>query len=126
MKICNKCKQEKSLESFYKNRSRKDGLSRMCKKCKTEHEHLVIKKAKEWWDKWKSDKGCSKCGDTRPYVLDLHHLDPTQKEFTIGKVLGSGTSGLESRQRRILEEAKKCIVVCANCHREIHWLEKQK
>ena len=33
MKACNKCKEEKELSEFYKNKSKKDGLSRECKEC---------------------------------------------------------------------------------------------
>ena len=56
---------------------------------------------------------CSKCGyNKNPAALEFHHLDPTVKER---KIIGSSLS-LE-RQR---EEAKKCILVCSNCHREIH------
>ena len=32
-KTCPKCKQEKPLSEFYKNRSRKDGLQAWCKDC---------------------------------------------------------------------------------------------
>ena len=35
MKKCSKCKIEKSLEMFSKNRSRNDGLSHRCKECVT-------------------------------------------------------------------------------------------
>ena len=61
---------------------------------------------------------CAKCGDTRTYVLDYHHRDSTEKEFTIGK-MKKGSLEL------IQKEIDKCIVLCANCHREFHWLEKQ-
>ena len=56
---------------------------------------------------------CSLCGyNKNPAALEFHHLDPNKKE---SKVIGS-TSSLEKQR----EEAKKCILVCANCHREIH------
>ena len=45
-------------------------------------------------------------------ALDFHHLDPNAKE---GGIIGT-TASLEKQR----EEAKKCILVCANCHREIH------
>lgn len=56
---------------------------------------------------------CCKCGyDRCPEALEFHHLDPSAKE---GGIIGS-TRGLAAQR----EEAKKCILVCANCHREIH------
>jgi 5-methylcytosine-specific restriction endonuclease McrA len=57
---------------------------------------------------------CQICGyDRYPGGLDFHHLDPSTKTFGIG-------SGGHSRSwQRVLEELEKCILVCANCHREI-------
>ena len=56
---------------------------------------------------------CSKCGyDKCMAALEFHHLDPSVKE---GGIIGS-TASLEKQRA----EAKKCILVCANCHREIH------
>ena len=56
---------------------------------------------------------CVKCGYNKCIAaLDFHHIDPTQKDVQI-----SMNSGWE----RIKEEIEKCILVCANCHREIHY-----
>lgn len=47
-------------------------------------------------------------------ALDLHHIDSAQKEF------GLSVRGLTRSWEKIQAEANKCILVCANCHREIH------
>jgi hypothetical protein len=52
--------------------------------------------------------------DTCVDALDLHHVDPTQKEF------GISSGGLSRAWSKVITEADKCILVCANCHREIH------
>jgi hypothetical protein len=53
--------------------------------------------------------GYCKCQDS----FDLHHIDPSNKSFTI--------SGFKIKNRKkIYEEAKKCVMLCANCHREFH------
>ncbi len=54
--------------------------------------------------------GYSNCGD----ALDLHHVDASQKEF------GISSRGLTRSWTKVKAEADKCILVCANCHREIH------
>lgn len=58
---------------------------------------------------------CSECGySVCVDALELHHLDPAHKKFSFG--------GIRARPRSwntIVEELKKCIMVCANCHREI-------
>ena len=55
---------------------------------------------------------CSVCGYNRSiYALDFHHIDPSTKSFNI--------SGAHARSwARIEEEIKKCVLLCANCHRE--------
>ncbi len=45
-------------------------------------------------------------------ALDFHHIG--EKEGHINTFLKN-----ESRQK-VLKEVKKCILLCANCHREIH------
>ena len=63
---------------------------------------------------------CQLCGyDKCIAALDFHHLDPEQKDFTIS----GGTKSFE----HLKSEVDKCILVCANCHREIHAnLNKEK
>ena len=57
---------------------------------------------------------CAICGYNKcPSALEFHHLDPEQKEFTLGTNTNKSTE-------IALNETKKCILVCANCHREIH------
>lgn len=58
---------------------------------------------------------CSLCGYARCVdALDLHHIDATTKEF------GISSGGLTRSWEKVRTEADKCILVCANCHREIH------
>ena len=57
---------------------------------------------------------CACCGLVdQNYIYDFHHIDPNTKEFGIGNA-----STTRSREA-YLTEAKKCIMVCANCHRKI-------
>ena len=56
---------------------------------------------------------CSICGYSKCMAaLEFHHLDPTAKE---GGIIGSTASFAKQKA-----EAEKCILVCSNCHREIH------
>lgn len=56
---------------------------------------------------------CEICGYNKNIAaLEFHHLDPSQKEF--------GLTGNTYSLERQKAEADKCILVCANCHREIH------
>ncbi len=58
---------------------------------------------------------CSLCGYDRVIdALEFHHLGEGKKDF------GLSQRGLTRSWKRIKEELGKCILVCANCHREIH------
>lgn len=46
-------------------------------------------------------------------ALEFHHINKEEKDFTIG-------SNTSIAWERVKNEIKKCILVCANCHREIH------
>ena len=56
---------------------------------------------------------CVDCGyETVPAALEFHHRDPSTKEFGVGNWHGS--------RERLLREANKCDLLCANCHRLRH------
>ena len=58
---------------------------------------------------------CAICGYNRsPDVLEFHHIDESKKEF------GLSIRGLTRSWERMRVEADKCILLCANCHREVH------
>ena len=58
---------------------------------------------------------CQVCGYYRCLeALELHHLDPTQKDF------GISHKGYTRSWEKVKGEADKCILLCANCHREVH------
>lgn len=69
-------------------------------------------------EKWK--KPCEKCGETRLYLIQFHHIDPSQKSFCIG---ASATSKSENV---LTEEISKCVCLCSNCHDEFHYFYGQK
>lgn len=70
---------------------------------------------KSWAIEYKGEK-CEICGYNRcKEALDFHHLIPEEKEFKI-----SDRNLPTSDWPRIKKELDKCILVCANCHREIH------
>jgi hypothetical protein len=64
---------------------------------------------------------CVKCGEGRVYVIQFHHKDPNEKLFNI-------VTGARSHKSKedVIEEAKKCVCLCANCHKEFHYFYGQK
>lgn len=56
---------------------------------------------------------CEKCGyDKSLRALQFHHIEPSEKDFNIG--------GITTMNENVKKELDKCILVCANCHSEIH------
>lgn len=59
---------------------------------------------------------CQVCGYNKcQKALHFHHIDPKTKNFAISEALRKSYP-----QQEVWEEIKKCILVCANCHVEIH------
>jgi hypothetical protein len=65
---------------------------------------------------------CEKCGyDKNISAFDFHHRDPDEKKFEI-KIQYLNYKD----DTKILEEALKCMLLCANCHREVHYPHMDK
>ena len=63
---------------------------------------------------------CMKCGDTRHYVLNFHHINPKLKEENPSRLLAN------SQWDDFLQETSQCILLCSNCHQEFHYLESHE
>lgn len=58
---------------------------------------------------------CAGCGRTgHQAIFEFHHRDPATKEF------GITSDGIPRRWQKIVAELAKCVMLCANCHREVH------
>lgn len=69
------------------------------------------------FDAYKLSHGCSICGYAKCAAsLDFHHPDESAKESAVRAITWKTGKGAK--------EFLKCILVCANCHRELHWLAR--
>jgi len=63
--------------------------------------------------------GCKICGFNKyPTALEFDHLDPSKKSFELSNFGGRGL-------KRVLEETRKCQILCSNCHKELTHRNKQ-
>lgn len=93
---------------------RKDGAWR-CKKCAADS---VIKRRRLLKVKAVEYKGgkCEICGyDKCIDALEFHHLDPQKKEFGIAQ------KGYTRSWNNVKKELDKCLLLCSNCHKELHF-----
>ena len=149
-KICRVCKRELPVCSFWKKTDTADGFHSICKECKAEYDKEYRKKNKdkvkkhnaEYYVKnrrkcldaikrnrlemsnmvseYKTSRGCSLCGEKHPGCLVFHHRNPEDKEDSISHALSYHGWG----KKKLINEMEKCDILCANCHRKLHWEER--
>lgn len=132
MKICSKCKELKPISEFAINNTKKDGHASECKSCRKIYRDRHYQENKEYYktkaaeykkkkmaefEEYKSTLKCVVCGESRPWCLDFHHVNPLEKENEVSHLIES--------PKKFKEEIKKCIVLCSNCHRDLHYKNKQ-
>lgn len=128
MKICKKCQTELDNEAFSKDKSRRDGLSDICKPCaakkfskwskakpSTRRKNAEWKKARVSQNRWNyvqlmRGKSCVDCGYDNILALVWDHV----RGEKIKGVASMVTDG--SPWNKILEEIDKCELRCHNCH----------
>lgn len=107
-KLCPKCKLTKSKDDFYKSTKG----SSYCKSCIVDsledRRKSVKQKAVDYLGGC-----CSKCGYNKCIAaLEFHHLNPKEKD--------KNYSVFKKNFDKLKPELDKCVLLCANCHREEH------
>jgi protein-arginine kinase activator protein McsA len=78
---------------------------------------------KKNWEKvfvFYGGRRCMICGYESDHpIYDLHHHDQEGKEVNVSKIMHHSFSKIE-------KELKKSILVCSNCHRTIHDIERKR
>ena len=131
MKTCTKCKIEKELSEFNKCSCRTDGYQSHCRVCTKKFNALHYKTSEkfraaiyrtnkqnrhsnaQFVSRYKRMLGCKICRENDPCCLDLHHTDPSQKD-------GHPSAFVSQSRTKLKAEIRKCVVLCANCHRKVH------
>lgn len=131
MKHCRICSIDKPHSEFNKNRLKADGLQSRCRECQKAQNNAGYKynpkrkasiratnKLHRDYNmtltrRYKRYCGCHICDEREPVALDLHHTDPSVKDDNPSNLLSYSTV-------RLKREIRKCVVLCANCHRKVH------
>lgn len=129
-KTCAKCLEVKSLSEFYKDKVNVSGYRSWCKACMKQDSKTLyhtdgsagklrniktLEARKLLKQELVTLAGgcCSRCGYNRSIsALDFHHIN-NDKEGTIANLMTFSPD-------KAREEARKCLLLCANCHREHH------
>ena len=116
MKICNVCNVKKDLSMFYRNGKYHRPN---CKECFTSIQMDLAKETRLYVESHKEK--CYICGyDKFKRALEFHHINPSEKSFGIGTLISKRAWSIETK-RMIDLEISKCVVLCANCHREVEY-----
>ena len=119
-KWCPKCNKTKSIEKFYGGDSDNTKTSGYCKLCNNAETTRRKRAIKMEYVEYKGGECCI-CGYSKCLAaLEFHHLDPGEKDFAIADLKNVKLS------EKILKELDKCICVCANCHRELHYFNQNE
>lgn len=131
MKICTSCERLLPVDMFYKMAKSKDGLQGICKVCRKAIDAESYAKnplrkdaikarnnAERYRNvaflyRYKRLCGCRLCTEKEPVALDLHHVDAATKDADPSKLVAWSKGKLKT-------EIRKCVVLCANCHRKVH------
>lgn len=90
-----------------------------CKECRKEAVIDIRRRNKIKLVEYKGGK-CERCGYNKCIeALEFHHLNPDEKDFGV-------SCGSTRSLKKLKTEVDKCIMVCANCHREIHAEERER
>lgn len=128
-KICSDCGESKSVNDFARMRKLSEKRQPYCDVCRKRrakefyerNKKLLFDKSEKFRNKqfeefrdWKNTLKCNICKESESVCLDFHHIDETKKVFDISQKVGKVSLA------SLNEEIKKCICVCANCHRKVH------
>jgi hypothetical protein len=72
------------------------------------------------WIEYKESVSCIKCGLSHPAAIDFHHVSPSPGDRKIFEILRCNNFSAA------LEEIKKCVPLCSNCHRIHHHDERSR
>lgn len=136
-KVCKGCWKKKPVKDFYPDPKSPYGVRSPCKECcqksskarYDEQKSLGKKHNQDRLDRRRAIKQelvnslggcCSQCGYNKSLAaLEFHHPDGS-KDYQVSEMLLDATGKNGKFLRAVQEEAAKCIILCANCHREFH------
>jgi hypothetical protein len=93
---------------YYKNREKEK-----------ERTSQRTEKLKKWYREYKQNFACEYCGEDHPACIDFHHTG--EKEISVSNLV----TRKNTSKKRIKNEIRKCKVLCANCHRKLHYEEEK-
>ena len=120
---CCKCGIKTTFKNSYGDMRRFSGLATICKECSKKY-------SRKWYKNNISEtkairknlvcNGCCICGYNKcDSALEFHHVSSEDKKFHLNL-----TNIRYKPTKDLVKEINKCVLLCANCHREVHHKEE--
>lgn len=125
--LCTRCGEYKPIDAFAHSRARRLGVRAHCHVCEREQataysrknpgpyrdrahaQRIVVRRyLNAFLDEVRVSRGCAFCHTHEGCTLDFHHAEKGKNPFRI------------SQYTMLERELRKCLVVCASCHRRVH------
>lgn len=118
MPIWDEAKRKAYQKAYNTRRYKEDPEYCEAQKKRVRHRQKELRK---WFWKLKETMSCMRCAENHPACLVFHHRDSGKKDCDVANAITHGWG-----KERILKEIAKCDVLCANCHRKLHWEKRNR
>lgn len=110
--ICKPC------HRLYTKQHYKSNKTKYISRAKLRHPNDIARNRKFITD-YKKQHSCKFCQESDYRCLDFHHLDQSIKHYNLSRMLHNSITTIQS-------EIDKCILICSNCHRKLHYPNSDK
>ena len=101
-------------DGYYKENWRRPDRFQKNLDYKRKRKKELYRKISNYMNEYKMKKGCQECGyNDSPYALEFHHREQKTKKNSVSMFFRNSWNQLD----KIIEEAKKCDILCSNCHK---------
>jgi hypothetical protein len=136
-RTCTECEKTKPVSEFYKEKTNASGYRSRCRECmksdskaryasgestaKLRNARTLAERAELKRKLVESAGGrCNRCGYNRSFsALEFHHIS-SDKEYEMAILITRARGKNGEHLRLAIAEAAKCVLLCSNCHRELH------
>ena len=110
-------------DGYFAENWRSPGVFKKCCEYAKRRKKVISDFISEFVNEYKLKRGCFVCGYKKDAcALDAHHTDPKKKKFNIS----TNRKNSYVQFKPVKKELKKCLILCANCHREITRKNREK
>jgi len=125
MRICTKCKKSQPNKEFFvlarttkADRKRYKSWCRLCENARLRKKNKQIRKRnRAFLDNYKRTHKCLICPENDHSCLEFHHVNEKKGKTDRAAMWAQKSYSI----KRLKEMCEECALICANCHRKVHY-----